>query len=320
MHHNICCCSSFVQCLWAAVQKNNISCCTLKHGVSAQDWCFSPMAALNKLVKKPNRAATGIWRATETALWSRESTWIQREKCDDAGPGRCLITVCFQPAAKEGSFCLVTGVDYQAWLGASFLRNSACCWDILVQDFLPADLLVGIAVLRACARLCGCRAGICLNPRGGCNQCASGFAVSALQEPHFLSRLSPCYPSSSLWLDILPSLITEVLGGLLLPSLAKGKILLLSLQLLSGQAPGFNRSQLLSALTVQKAGLFILPSDGCPGQLGWLTFLTLLRAQMVSLDKMPNWEQAKIRADCHALCRLMQSLPWRTHISGNGGV
>lgn len=126
MHHNICCCSSFVQCLWAAVQKNNISCRTLKHGVSAQDWCFSPMAALNKLVKKPNRAATGIWRATETALWSRESTWIQREKCDDAGPGRCSITVCFQPAAKEGSFCLVTGVDYQAWLGASFLRNSAC--------------------------------------------------------------------------------------------------------------------------------------------------------------------------------------------------
>lgn len=60
MHHNICCCSSFVQCLWAAVQKNNISCCTLKHGVSAQGWCFSPMAALNKRVKRPSRAATGF--------------------------------------------------------------------------------------------------------------------------------------------------------------------------------------------------------------------------------------------------------------------
>lgn len=64
------------------------------------------------------------------------------------------------------------------------------CWDILVQHFLPVDLLAGIALLRACARLCGCTAGICLNPGGGCNQmrirlrclCTSGatFLIKAI--------------------------------------------------------------------------------------------------------------------------------------------
>lgn len=318
MLHNICCCSSFVQCLWAAVQKNNISCCTLKRGVSAQGWCFSPLAALNKLVKRPSRAATGIWRATETASWSRERTWTQREKCDDSGPGRCSITFCFQPAAEEGSFRWVRQVDYQGCLA----------WGSIFEEFcLPAGIFwCSIFFLWTCWQVLHCSgpvpgsvvaelAYVCILEEA-VTKCTSGFAVYAFLEPHFVSRLSLCYSSSSLWLDMLPSLITEVLGGLLLPSLAKGKILLLSLQLLSGQVPGFNRSQLLSALSVQKAGLFILPSDGCPGELGWLTSLT----KMVSLEKMPNWEQAKIRADSQALCRLKQSLPWRPHISGNGGV
>lgn len=63
--HNMCCCYCFVQCLWAAIQKNNVSCWTVKHSVSVERLVFSPMTALNKLLKRP-RSASGIWRAAET--------------------------------------------------------------------------------------------------------------------------------------------------------------------------------------------------------------------------------------------------------------
>lgn len=131
------------------------------------------MTALNKLLKRPRRAAAGIWRATETASWSSESmAWIQREKFDDTGAERCSINISF-PACYQREFVLVRkrdGLSRLPGLGLPFWVILSTCWDILVQHFLPMDFLAGIAVLRACARFCGCRAGICLNPRGGCNQ------------------------------------------------------------------------------------------------------------------------------------------------------
>lgn len=126
------------------------------------------MTALNKLLKRP-RAAAGIWRATDAASWSSESmTWIEREEFDDTGAERCSITFHFQPATKEGSFWWERGMDYQGCLGwgLHFWGILPTCWDILVQHFLPMDFLAGIALLR----VCGCRVGMCVNPRGGCNQ------------------------------------------------------------------------------------------------------------------------------------------------------
>lgn len=93
---------------------------------------FSPMTALNKLLKRPSRAAAGIWRATETASWSSESTTcIQREKFDDTGAERWSITFHFQPATKEGSFWWERGMVYQGCLAWGF---------IFVEVFLPVGI------------------------------------------------------------------------------------------------------------------------------------------------------------------------------------
>lgn len=203
-------------------------------------------------LKSPRKCLVKQWEYldSETEMW-----WCW---------AREVFDYILFPACCRRGFVLVSeraGLLRLPGLGLHFWGILPACWGILVQYFLPVDLLAGIAVLRACARLCGCR---CLSLRGGCNQMLIRLRCLCISGATFVSRLSLCYPSSSLWLDILASLIAEVLGGLLVPSLAKGKIVL-SIQLSSGQAPSFYRSQLLSALSVQKAGFFILPSGGCPG-------------------------------------------------------
>lgn len=112
-------------------------------------------------------------------------------------------------------------------LGLHFWGILPTCWYILVQHFLPMDFLAATAWLRAYARVCGCRAGLCLNPRGGCNQCTSDFAVYAFLEPHcYWEYLLSCL-SSALWLYMPTNFTSEMLGALFVLSLAKGKILLL---------------------------------------------------------------------------------------------
>lgn len=84
--------------------------------------------------------------------------------------------------------------EWEGWiirlpgLGLPFWGMLPACWDILVQHFLPMDLLAGIAPLRACARLCGCRAGICLNPGGGCNQMRIRLHCSCISGATFLIK------------------------------------------------------------------------------------------------------------------------------------
>lgn len=102
---------------------------------------------------------------------------------------RSSITFHFQPATKEGLFWWEresNGLSRLPGLGLHFWGILPTCWDILVQRFLPMDFLAGIAQLGACARVCGCRAGICLNPRGGRNQMCIRLCCSCISGAAFL--------------------------------------------------------------------------------------------------------------------------------------
>lgn len=108
--------------------------------------------------------------------------------------------ILFPACCRRGFVPLseTSGLSRLPGLGLHFWGILPACCDILVQHFLAVDLLAGIALLRACARLCGCRAGICLNPGGGCNQmrirlhclCISG-ATFRIKTISLLSLIKP---------------------------------------------------------------------------------------------------------------------------------
>lgn len=200
MHQNICCCSSFVQCLWAAVQKNNISCCTLKRGVSAQGLVLFSCGCSEQASEKTKQSSHRGLKSHRNCL-VKQGEYLDCEREMWWCWAREVFDYILLPACCRRGFALLSetsGLSRQPGLGLHFWGILPACWDILVQRFLPMDLLAGITLLRACARLCGCRAGVCLNPGGGCNQmrirlhclCISG-ATFLIKTISLLSLIKP---------------------------------------------------------------------------------------------------------------------------------
>lgn len=128
-------------------------------------------------------------------------TWSQRQKFDDMRAERCSITFRFHLTVKESSFQWKRGMGCQWYLVWGFIfeefQNSptksgiqgtflTTFCDSLVYHFLLVDFLSVTALLRAYAGICGCRANICLNPRGECNQMHIRLCCSCISGATFL--------------------------------------------------------------------------------------------------------------------------------------
>lgn len=101
-------------------------------------------------------------------------------------PSCCRIW--FVPLSERSRLSRLPGLQLHFW------GILPACWDIVVQYFLPVDLLAGIALLKACASLCGCRAGICQNPEGGCNQTRIRLCCLCISGATFLIKTISLLP------------------------------------------------------------------------------------------------------------------------------
>lgn len=194
MHRNICRCSGFIQYPWAAVQKNNVSCWTVKCRVCVEGWCFSPATALNKLLKRPRRAAAGIWRATETALWSRVRVWLWFRERNLMTLGQRDVWLHFISSLLPKR---VHSGEREGWI-----IKAAWLWGFILEEFfLPVGIFwcsiffpwTSWQVLHCAGPVPGsvvAELACVWIPEEGVTKRTSDFALYAFLEPHFLLRVS----------------------------------------------------------------------------------------------------------------------------------